>query len=249
MATIPDILAHAGSLRPSAYCQLFYVLSAAAVFAIAAAPESMQRLLTRYGARSSKTPTDAKATGKREEERAGEENGLLLGIVDWVTSVGKVPHSWFAHFYVLSLCCSLFWAAQFATRGGILEALVRSQVSGERQSSMSVEQVILAWVLMTLQGARRLYEYVGIIRPSSSKMWIVHWLLGVSFYFCINISIWIEGSRRYYDTVDFHSLLTINHRRNPILGQEIYRYRGTPIRCHPRCRYVSGFMVHAVQMS
>ncbi|KAI2613082.1 uncharacterized protein GGS25DRAFT_518762 [Hypoxylon fragiforme] len=158
MATIPDILAHAGSLRPSAYCQLFYVLSAAAVFAIAAAPESMQRLLTRYGARSSKTPADAKATGKGEEERAGEENGLLLGIVDWVTSVGKVPHSWFAHFYVLSLCCSLFWAAQFATRGGILEVLVRSQVSDERQSSMSVEQVILAWVLMTLQGARRLYE-------------------------------------------------------------------------------------------
>ncbi|KAI1405825.1 hypothetical protein F4819DRAFT_482274 [Hypoxylon fuscum] len=183
-----DLLAYVASLSPAAYCQLFYVLAAAAVLAIAAAPQSIQDQLTQYGARSSTIGTSGR---NRREEKAG--NGLLISIVSWVASVGNVPHSWFIHFYILSLSCSVFWAYQFLGHGTILDFIAKNQASRE-QVSMTMDQVILVWFLMSLQGARRLYEYVAVLRPSPSKMWIIHWLLGNAFYFCTNISIWVEGS-------------------------------------------------------
>ncbi|KAI1460744.1 hypothetical protein F4805DRAFT_374509 [Annulohypoxylon moriforme] len=178
-----DLLAYAADISPAAYCQYFYVLAAAIVLAIAATPESVQSLLTRYGARSS--------AGNGEDKGAG--NGLLVGAIGWVTSIGKVPHSWFIHFYIISITCSAFWAVQFLQHGSILDSISKNQASSER-SSMTINQVILAWFLMSLQGARRLYEYLAVLRPSSSKMWVIHWLLGAAFYFCTNISVWIEGS-------------------------------------------------------
>ncbi|OTB20572.1 hypothetical protein K445DRAFT_50743 [Daldinia sp. EC12] len=183
-----DSVNHSGSMSPAAYCQLFYVLAAATVLGIAAAPESIQRLLTQYGART----TTAGTSNEKEGRKAN--NGPLVNIISWVTSVGKVPHSWFIHFYILSVSCSVFWAAQFLSHGKILESIVRNQVRSE-ETSMSLNQVIIAWALMSLQGARRLYESVALLRPSPSKMWVVHWLLGVAYYFCTSISIWIEGSR------------------------------------------------------
>ncbi|KAI0887392.1 uncharacterized protein GGS22DRAFT_108816 [Annulohypoxylon maeteangense] len=178
-----DLLAYAADINPATYCQLFYVLAAATVLAIAATPESIQSLLTRYGARSS--------AENGRDKRAG--NGLLVKATSWATSVGKVPHSWFIHFYILSVTCSAFWAVQFLQHGSIMDFIVRNQASSER-SSMTINQVILAWLLMSLQGVRRLYEYLAVLRPSPSKMWVVHWLLGAAFYFCTNISVWVEGS-------------------------------------------------------
>lgn len=184
-----DFLAYLASLSPATLCQLFYVLAAAAVLAIAATPESAQQLLTRYGARTS-------AGGTTDEKtRKASDKCLIVKIIGWATSVGEVPHSWFIHFYIVSISCSIFWAIQYLYHGPALEFIVRNQAS-EAQASMSINQVILVWSLMSLQGARRLYEYVTIIRPSSSKMWIVHWLLGVAFYLCTSISIWVEGSGR-----------------------------------------------------
>ncbi|KAI1777883.1 hypothetical protein F4818DRAFT_328544 [Hypoxylon cercidicola] len=186
----PDLLASAASLSPAAYCQLFYVTAAATVLTIAAAPESIQDLLTQYGARSA-------AEGTPEEKRGKiTGDGLLTKAVGWVTSVGKIPHSWFKHFYILSLSCSVFWAIQFLCHGAILDAIVRNQASRE-PASMSIDQVILMWFLMGLQGARRLYEYMFVLRPSSSKMWIIHWLLGMAFYSFTSVSIWVEGSSMY----------------------------------------------------
>ncbi|KAI1212971.1 uncharacterized protein F4807DRAFT_306653 [Annulohypoxylon truncatum] len=179
-----DLLAYATDISPAACCQLFYVLAAATVLAIAATPDSVQSLLTQYGARSS--------VGNGKDERAG--NGFLIGAISRLTSVGKVPHSWFIHFYILSISCSIFWAVQFLQHGSIMEFIVRNQASSE-ESSMAISQVILAWFLMSFQGARRLYENVAILRPSSSKMWVIHWLLGAAFYFCTSIAVWIEGSR------------------------------------------------------
>ncbi|KAK6950077.1 hypothetical protein Daesc_008401 [Daldinia eschscholtzii] len=150
-------------MSPAAYCQLFYVLAAATVLGIAAAPESIQRLLTQYGARTTTAGTSNEKEGRKTN------NGPLVNIISWVTSVGKVPHSWFIHFYILSVSCSVFWAAQFLSRGKILESIVRNQVRSE-ETSMSLNQVIIAWALMSLQGARRLYESVALLRPSPSKM-------------------------------------------------------------------------------
>ncbi|KAL7626281.1 hypothetical protein AAE478_003051 [Parahypoxylon ruwenzoriense] len=187
MAALNLLGAYAASLSPAAYCQLFYVLAAAAVLAIAATPSSVQRLLTQYGARNS-TPGRSVGTGGSRGD-----SGLLVNIITWATSVGKVPHSWFIHFYILSLSCSTFWAVQFLRHGAVLDFIIRKQTANE-PTSMTTNQVVLVWLLMSLQGARRLYEYVVLVRPSSSKMWIIHWLLGNAFYFCTSISIWIEGS-------------------------------------------------------
>ena len=59
---------------------------------------------------------------------------------------------------------------------------------------MSADQVLLTWSLMAIQGFRRLMESITLARPSKSKMWFVHWLLGVSFYLAIGIAVWIEGA-------------------------------------------------------
>lgn len=31
-------------------------------------------------------------------------------------------------------------------------------------------------------------------KPSASKMWFVHWLLGIAFYVTVGIAVWIEGA-------------------------------------------------------
>lgn len=175
-------------LSPAALCQAFFVLAAAGVLAVAATPPSARRLLLEYGPRQS-------ASGAPKPPGGGDDAGPFTRLVGWATSVGKVPHSWFIHFYVLSVLSSIFWALQFVTQGPVLNAVTRAQAR-HATASMTVNQVFLAWLLMFMQGARRLYEYLTIIKPSASRMWVVHWLLGTSYYFCMGISVWIEGAGR-----------------------------------------------------
>lgn len=59
---------------------------------------------------------------------------------------------------------------------------------------MSINQVTLVWLLMTVQGIRRLLESLTLGKSSSSKMWFVHWALGISFYFAMSFAVWIEGA-------------------------------------------------------
>ncbi|KAI0905908.1 hypothetical protein F4823DRAFT_627437 [Ustulina deusta] len=184
------------SLSPAQICQLFYVLSAAAVLTVAAVPDAAQQLLTRYGARSSgEAPASASLQTRQDTGRGLDDSsaGPLVRFISRLTSVGMIPHSWFIHFYILSLSCTVFWAAQFVTHGTVLELIVKNQLS-KSTSSMSLGQVIVVWLFMGLQGARRLYEYLTVLRPSSSRMWIIHWLLGNAFYLCTSVSIWVEGS-------------------------------------------------------
>lgn len=186
------------SLSPAQICQLFYVLSAAAVLAVAAMPDRAQQLLTQYGARSSTaTIPPASSLGHKDagQDLQGTNAGYIFHFVSCLTSAGKVPHAWFIHFYILSLSCTVFWAIQFITHGTLLELIVENQCS-KRTSSMTLSQVVLVWFLMGLQGARRLYEYLAVLRPSSSRMWIIHWLLGNAFYLCTSVSIWVEGSSK-----------------------------------------------------
>ncbi|KAI1346572.1 hypothetical protein F5Y01DRAFT_19248 [Xylaria sp. FL0043] len=185
------------SLSPAQVCQLFYVLSAAAVITVAAVPDAAQRLLTQYGARSSGNTTTSAAPQTQEATgpRISDNNaGTLFRAVSRLTSVGMVPHSWFIHFYMLSLSCTIFWAVQFVTHGNVMELIVKNQLSKSTSSSMALGQVILVWFFMGLQGARRLYEYLAVLRPSFSRMWIIHWFLGNAFYLCTSVSIWVEGS-------------------------------------------------------
>ncbi len=61
---------------------------------------------------------------------------------------------------------------------------------------MSFNKLALCWALMTVQGTRRLCESVALAKPSQSKMWFVHWFLGVAFYIAMGMSIWVEGIRK-----------------------------------------------------
>jgi 3-oxo-5-alpha-steroid 4-dehydrogenase 3 len=191
-------------LSPAQACQLLYVLSAAAVLAVAAVPDTSRRLLTQYGARSSdNTAPPSPSQGRKDQYRKDtcenpslHSTGLLYHLVSGLTSVGKIPHSWFIHFYILSLSCTIFWAMQFLSHGPVLKFVVQNQLS-RPTPSMTLSQVVLVWFLMGLQGARRLYEYLVVLRPSSSKMWIIHWLLGNVFYLCTSVSVWVEGSGKF----------------------------------------------------
>ncbi|KAI1267199.1 hypothetical protein F5Y18DRAFT_331597 [Xylariaceae sp. FL1019] len=180
---------YAAKQTPATVCQHFYVLSAAGILAIAMTPDSLQRLLMQYGARS------ASMSSHQSTTQARDGTSLPIRFVTWITSVSNVSHSWFIHFYALSLSCSILWAVQFFVRGTLLEIITKHQ-SSRPSSSMTIEQVQLAWFLMGLQGARRLYEYLAVMRPSSSNMWIVHWFLGNAFYLCTSVAVWVEGCSR-----------------------------------------------------
>ncbi|KAH8156833.1 hypothetical protein CIB48_g11415 [Xylaria polymorpha] len=182
-------------LSPAQICQLFYILSAAAVLAVAAVPDTVQRLLTRYGARSSHYTSDSKSRKDNGPEPDDSNAGSLFALVACLTRVGQIPHSWFIHFYILSVSCTIFWAIQFIINGTVLELIVKNQLA-KCTSSMTMSQVVLAWFLMGLQGARRLYEHLAILRSSSSSMWVIHWVLGSGFYLCTSVSIWVEGSSK-----------------------------------------------------
>ncbi|KAI2642547.1 hypothetical protein GGS21DRAFT_486368 [Xylaria nigripes] len=186
-------------LSPAQICQLFYLLSAAAVLAIAAAPDKAHRLLAQYGARSSGHASASTSSQNHGQDVTNGDTSLISLLIACLSPIGKVPHSWFTYFYILSLSCNLFWVVQFATNGRILDFIVRNQrlVSA---SSMTIGQVVLVQILIGLQAARRLYEHLAVLRPSSSSMLVVHWLLGIAFYVCTNVSVWVEGSRSIYDS-------------------------------------------------
>ncbi|KAI0202717.1 3-oxo-5-alpha-steroid 4-dehydrogenase [Astrocystis sublimbata] len=200
MEVAASVFDKAMALSPTEICQLFYVLSAAAVLAVAAVPETTQRLLTQYGARSCRDTATASPKSSKDRvvsDREPEDDanaGVFYRLIRGFTSVGQIPHSWFIHFYILSLGCTIFWATQLATNGAVLQLIVQHQLAKGALPSMTMSQVFLAWLLMGLQGARRLYECLAILRPSSSSMWIIHWLLGNGFYLCTSVAVWIEGS-------------------------------------------------------
>lgn len=154
---------------------------------------------------------EAKARGKVDRNGGdGGEGNWLLSLINTLTSYGQVPHSWFITFYVASVACSLLWLWQFAVDGGLLRAVASSQVTqaqafpakggrggggGETSdSSVTIGQVGLAWTMMFLQGSRRLYEDSLVHGKSKSTMWIVHWVLGLSYYLFTSVAVWVEGS-------------------------------------------------------
>ncbi|KAI1861608.1 hypothetical protein JX265_009575 [Neoarthrinium moseri] len=201
-------------LEPARLCQAFFVLGAAAVLAVAATPASARGLLTQYGARDS--------AGSKDDGNEGSEPDSFTRFIGWITSMGKVPHSWFVHFYILSVSSSVFWAAQYLCRGSIMEGMARYQTA-RGSTSMTVNQVILVWFLMAMQGTRRLYECLFVMRASSSGMWIVHWALGCAYYLCIGISVWIEGSACILES-DRWSLHPSLPSANTIIGVPLFLY-------------------------
>lgn len=184
-------------VSPAQLCQAFFVLAAAGVLAVAATPASARRLMLEYGPRQAKpdatTTTTTTSSEAVDSPSSSSSSGYFTKLIAWFTSMGKVPHSWFTHFYLLSVGSSLFWAAQYVFDGAIITFVARTQAPS-LETYMTANQVMLTWLLMFMQGCRRLFECFAILRPSTSTMWIVHWVLGMAYYVCINVSVWIEAS-------------------------------------------------------
>lgn len=175
------------SVSPAQWCQACFLLAACGVLAVATAPSAERKLLVNYGARGSTSKEDGGDTSTTST------NDNILGAIRKVTSLGQIPHSWFMSFYASYLVCAAFWAVQYLHGGHVIRFIAgRQQQAGS--PSMTRGQVMLAWSLMLLQAARRLYECIVLAKPSRSTMWIVHWLLGLCFYLGISCAIWIEGS-------------------------------------------------------
>ena len=148
-----------------------------------------------YGARA--TPSTAPEAKEDSSSSSSSANpSLITRALDFLSSL-QVPHSYFTQFYVVSILSSLFWAGQLLLRGSVFQA-VSARISPEHlQNSMSVNQVLLCWALMTVHSSRRLAESFVFSKPSTSRMFFVHWLLGIAFYLAATVAIWIEGAGRF----------------------------------------------------
>jgi 3-oxo-5-alpha-steroid 4-dehydrogenase 3 len=181
-----ELLDALSQLPPSQWCQTFFLLSASLIVVIQALPNNVRSALMNYGARR---PQDAGQTQTQPQRGTDAIWALLTRLTDF----GQVPHSWFLHFYVISVSLSAVWAWQYVQEGTLMKSLVELQAT-KGGPSMDLGQVYVAWVLMALQGTRRLYESLYVSKPGKSPMWFVHWALGLVYYTTMSISVWIEGS-------------------------------------------------------
>ena len=148
-------------------------------------PTSFRSRFVTYGPRA--TPTS------EPKPQPPQTKSPAARTLDALASL-QVPHSFFTQFYVASVISSLFWGIQLLSRGSAFQAIATRTSPEHLQKTMSVNQVMVTWALMLIQGSRRLYECLVFSKPSSSKMWFVHWLLGAGFYVAVNVAVWIEGT-------------------------------------------------------
>lgn len=170
---VMEMLNLAANLTPAQVCQAFYVLTCVVIVVTKQLPSDLRDALMNYGAR----------------HQDKKQQSSLAGLID----CAQVPHSWFYHFYILSVGWSAFWAWQYVTRGAVMEWLAVAQAR-DGKSSVDISQVFLAWALMAIQGSRRLYECFYVMKPGKSPMSSIHWIVALVYYTVMSISVWIEGS-------------------------------------------------------
>ncbi len=187
------------ALTPAQWCQAYYVLAASACLGVAAIPGDARRLLLDYGPRTAAAAAQVEQQQDRERPEQSRASTWFVGLVATFVAWAQVPHSWFVVFYYVSLACSLGWLYQYLSHGAVLHAIASSQASAPGLSSMTMGQVAVAWGMMVCQAGRRVYEHATFIRPSASKMLVLHWVLGLSFYICTGVAVWVEGSSENKD--------------------------------------------------
>jgi len=171
-------------MDPALLCKVFFGLGTAIDLGGPLIPTFRTKIMN-YGSRNTAISNLVKAPSSR---------GYLPAMFDLVASL-QVPHTWFIHYYIVSVLSSVFWGVQIFTRGKVLQFMTSH--TQQTTSGMTLNQVVLAWMLMTLQGSRRLYECITLSRPSQSKMWIGLWAVGNMYYVFMGISVWIEGTGTY----------------------------------------------------
>ncbi|KAK3723520.1 hypothetical protein LTR37_001772 [Vermiconidia calcicola] len=179
-----------------------YLGAALAVILVAVTPSLRDRLLA-YGARTSSRPLSSAEKEKKQDQakQKGVSSSNVVSIILDEIASWEVPHDWFWTFYFMSLSLCTFWPGEALYLKGPLYGVV-AQYTRTMTSTMSFEQVKITWIMMLVQGGRRLYECLtltegeeesfGSSRPAS-MMFAGHWVLGMLFYSALSVAFWIEG--------------------------------------------------------
>lgn len=164
--------------------QAFFIFITVAGVGASAVP-TLQKLVS-YGPRT----VPITQTGIPLTDAKGED----LAVWDKLVKL-QVPHTWFTHFYMVSVASSAFWAYQLATDGVVFRFLTSGYAS-DGQGGMTTMQILITWAFMAFQGSRRLYESIKLLKPSTAQMPMVSYALGIGFYLAVSVSIWAEGIRK-----------------------------------------------------
>ena len=119
------------------------------------------------------------------------------------------------HFYIVSILSLGFWMNEILTQGATFRLICNMCEHQNLNTGMSIEQIALTWSLMFAHSIRRLFESFFLTKPSTSKMWFVHWLMGIAFYLITGIAIWVEGAGefggKYLEDYQWLSMLFLRH--------------------------------------
>lgn len=155
-------------------CKLFFYLGATVDIGGTLIPSFREKIMN-YGSRSTTS------------HRPPSSSSLF----EYVASI-QVPHTWFTHYYIVSVLSSMFWGYQIYTRGPVLGFLASH--AHPETSKVTANQALLGWLFMAIQGSRRLHESITLTKSSRSTMWFGLWLVGMAYYVVMGTSVWIEGA-------------------------------------------------------
>lgn len=187
----------------------------------------------------------SKTKEKVEEQK---QRSLVEKVLDEIAA-WKVPHDYFWSFYFLSVSLSPFWVGETLFLHGPLWRLARDYTRPlSYANSITFEQIKITWILLLVQGCRRLYESLSLSREdifsientSTSKMFGGHWVLGLAFYAATSVAIWVEGIPSLEShTPSFHDLIFKAPTVRTILGVSIYLLAsGFQHDCHAYLAYL-----------
>ena len=201
----------------------FYIFASYAILIVRFIPDLRDRFLN-YGARSSET-----------KEYDIQDSALprwfriqFDPVLDWLADM-TVPHSWFKHFYICSSLCSAYWIFAHLNVAHYFPSAFELSLTNPWEY-----RVMWARLLLQLQGLRRLYECVNVARPSRSRMWVGHYIIGIAFYVVTNIAIWIEPGKQVSLFCDILTHIFLSTRAKVAeRASWVSRHNTT---CHPQLR-------------
>ncbi|ODV97629.1 hypothetical protein PACTADRAFT_140345 [Pachysolen tannophilus NRRL Y-2460] len=141
-------------------------------------------------------------------KEAGKSKFKLDKIVSFLLKL-QLPKSWFIHFYVISfICSSLFIIFLISLKNKslvlgdeTLDFLQKFIISPNSiQTPLPYDISLLVLFLNLIQASRRLYECYFNFKPNKfSKINVSHYVVGIFFYFAINVNILIKTIPNFID--------------------------------------------------
>lgn len=111
-----------------------------------------------------------------------------------------MPHSWFIHYYIFTVALSAFWGYQLLAKGAVFRAVAQHVDVSATAATMKPHQTMLIWLLMFVQGLRRLLETKAFTKPSASRMpWSIY-AIGIAYYAAMSVAVWVEGTKSIMST-------------------------------------------------